>query len=162
MNLLHNHVENLYPVFSIRHDIVCYEYYLNTKVYPGKRAGGLEADMMAANELNAHAFLQVILSFLAFIILFNILVPMIIRLCWELKDKCLLPNFTDCWVFSFKKIFSSFSFNSFVHMGILQSSSKDISSNLALLIGGFETKTGEQVTHNFQCLNVLWTWFVFA
>ncbi|OVA02885.1 Protein kinase domain [Macleaya cordata] len=28
------------------------------KVYPGQRAGGIEADMMAANELNAHAFLQ--------------------------------------------------------------------------------------------------------
>ncbi|XP_010549842.1 PREDICTED: uncharacterized protein LOC104820893 isoform X2 [Tarenaya hassleriana] len=28
------------------------------KVYPGKRAGGIEADMMAANELNTHAFLQ--------------------------------------------------------------------------------------------------------
>ncbi|GAB4858165.1 hypothetical protein Ancab_009562 [Ancistrocladus abbreviatus] len=28
------------------------------KVYPGQRAGGLEADMMAANELGAHAFLQ--------------------------------------------------------------------------------------------------------
>lgn len=29
------------------------------KVYPGQRTGGVEADMMAANELNAHAFLQV-------------------------------------------------------------------------------------------------------
>lgn len=29
------------------------------KVYPGQRSGGIEADMMAANELNAHAFLQV-------------------------------------------------------------------------------------------------------
>lgn len=29
------------------------------KVYPGQRAAGIEADMMAANELNAHAFLQV-------------------------------------------------------------------------------------------------------
>lgn len=29
------------------------------KVYPGQRAGGIEGDMMAANELNAHAFLQV-------------------------------------------------------------------------------------------------------
>ena len=29
------------------------------KVYPGQRAGGMEADMMAANELNAHTFLQV-------------------------------------------------------------------------------------------------------
>uniref|UniRef100_A0A7N0TSY9 Protein kinase domain-containing protein n=1 Tax=Kalanchoe fedtschenkoi TaxID=63787 RepID=A0A7N0TSY9_KALFE len=28
------------------------------KVYPGKRAGGVEADMMAANELSAHSFLQ--------------------------------------------------------------------------------------------------------
>ncbi|KAM0935389.1 putative protein kinase [Dioscorea sansibarensis] len=28
------------------------------KVYPGRRSGGIEADMMAANELNAHAFLQ--------------------------------------------------------------------------------------------------------
>ncbi|KAI9084310.1 hypothetical protein K1719_033652 [Acacia pycnantha] len=28
------------------------------KVYPGQRAGGVEADMMAANELNAHLFLQ--------------------------------------------------------------------------------------------------------
>lgn len=27
-------------------------------MYPGKRAAGVEADMMAANELNAHAFLQ--------------------------------------------------------------------------------------------------------
>lgn len=29
------------------------------KVYPGQQIGGVEADMMAANELNAHAFLQV-------------------------------------------------------------------------------------------------------
>ncbi|XP_058206423.1 uncharacterized protein LOC131319957 isoform X2 [Rhododendron vialii] len=28
------------------------------KVYPGQQVGGVEADMMAANELNAHAFLQ--------------------------------------------------------------------------------------------------------
>ncbi|KAK4742000.1 hypothetical protein SAY87_000001 [Trapa incisa] len=28
------------------------------KVYPGKRAEGVESDMMAANELNTHAFLQ--------------------------------------------------------------------------------------------------------
>lgn len=28
------------------------------KVYPGRRGGGIEADMMAATELNAHAFLQ--------------------------------------------------------------------------------------------------------
>ncbi|XP_024018037.1 uncharacterized protein LOC21393593 isoform X3 [Morus notabilis] len=28
------------------------------KVYPGQRAAGIEADMMAANELNAHTFLQ--------------------------------------------------------------------------------------------------------
>ncbi|KAG4177394.1 hypothetical protein ERO13_A11G303500v2 [Gossypium hirsutum] len=52
------------------------------KVYPGQRAAGIEADMMAANELNAHAFLQ--------------------------------------------------------------SSSKGICKNLLLLLGGFETKTGEQ------------------
>ncbi|TXG48735.1 hypothetical protein EZV62_024610 [Acer yangbiense] len=52
------------------------------KVYPGKRAGGVEADMMAANELNAHAFLQ--------------------------------------------------------------SSSKGLCQNLVSLVGGFETKTGEQ------------------
>eukprot|EP00262_Sarcandra_glabra_P008144 TRINITY_DN21381_c0_g1_i2.p1 TRINITY_DN21381_c0_g1~~TRINITY_DN21381_c0_g1_i2.p1 ORF type:complete len:430 (-),score=60.26 TRINITY_DN21381_c0_g1_i2:118-1407(-) len=52
------------------------------KVYPGKRTGGLESDMMAANELNAHAFLQ--------------------------------------------------------------GDSKDICQNLLLLLGGFETKTGEQ------------------
>lgn len=32
---------------------------LTVKVYPGQRTGGIEADMMAANELNAHAFLQV-------------------------------------------------------------------------------------------------------
>ena len=29
------------------------------KVYPGQRAGGIEADKMAANELSAHALLQV-------------------------------------------------------------------------------------------------------
>lgn len=29
------------------------------KVYPGQRTGGNEADMMAANELNTHALLQV-------------------------------------------------------------------------------------------------------
>ncbi|KAJ4828111.1 hypothetical protein Tsubulata_007156 [Turnera subulata] len=52
------------------------------KVYPGQRAGGIEADMMAANELNAHAFLQ--------------------------------------------------------------SSSKGICQNLLILVGGFETNTGEQ------------------
>ncbi|KAG2708889.1 hypothetical protein I3760_05G213300 [Carya illinoinensis] len=52
------------------------------KVYPGKRASGLEADMMAANELNAHSFLQ--------------------------------------------------------------SSSEGICQNLLILVGGFETKTGEQ------------------
>ncbi|XP_020571990.1 uncharacterized protein LOC110018868 [Phalaenopsis equestris] len=28
------------------------------KVYPGRRAGGIEADMMAANELKCHSFLQ--------------------------------------------------------------------------------------------------------
>ncbi|KAK9144246.1 hypothetical protein Sjap_004149 [Stephania japonica] len=28
------------------------------KVYPGQRTGGIEADMMAANELNTHSFLQ--------------------------------------------------------------------------------------------------------
>ncbi|XP_042980992.1 uncharacterized protein LOC122310855 [Carya illinoinensis] len=53
-----------------------------SKVYPGKRASGLEADMMAANELNAHSFLQ--------------------------------------------------------------SSSEGICQNLLILVGGFETKTGEQ------------------
>ncbi|XWS58728.1 hypothetical protein CRYUN_Cryun08bG0059500 [Craigia yunnanensis] len=52
------------------------------KVYPGQRAAGVEADMMAANELNAHAFLQ--------------------------------------------------------------SSSEGICKNILLLLGGFETKTGEQ------------------
>lgn len=29
------------------------------KVYPGQQVGGLEADLMAANELSAHASLQV-------------------------------------------------------------------------------------------------------
>ncbi|KAL7003818.1 hypothetical protein U1Q18_004962 [Sarracenia purpurea var. burkii] len=52
------------------------------KVYPGQQVGGIEADMMAANELNAHAFLQ--------------------------------------------------------------SSSGTVSQNLQILLGGFETKTGEQ------------------
>ncbi|XP_012070228.1 uncharacterized protein LOC105632456 isoform X2 [Jatropha curcas] len=52
------------------------------KVYPGRRAGGVEADMMAANELNTHA--------------------------------------------------------------VLQGSSKGICQNLLILVGGFETKTGEQ------------------
>ncbi|KAF2306720.1 hypothetical protein GH714_020827 [Hevea brasiliensis] len=52
------------------------------KVYPGQRAAGVEADMMAANELNTHA--------------------------------------------------------------VLQSSSKGICQNLLILVGGFETKTGEQ------------------
>ncbi|KAJ8761704.1 hypothetical protein K2173_004480 [Erythroxylum novogranatense] len=52
------------------------------KVYPGQRAGGIEADMLAANELNSHA--------------------------------------------------------------LLQSSSKPICQNLLMLVGGFETKTGEQ------------------
>ncbi|XVE62284.1 hypothetical protein DITRI_Ditri06bG0105700 [Diplodiscus trichospermus] len=52
------------------------------KVYPGQRAAGIEADMMAANELNAHASLQ--------------------------------------------------------------SSSEGMCKNIMLLLGGFETKTGEQ------------------
>ncbi|RZC74099.1 hypothetical protein C5167_049579 [Papaver somniferum] len=52
------------------------------KVYPGQRAGGTEADMMAANELNAHLFLQ--------------------------------------------------------------SDPKDICKNIQILLGGFETQTGEQ------------------
>ncbi|KAL5098677.1 hypothetical protein RYX36_003004 [Vicia faba] len=52
------------------------------KVYPGTRAGGVVADMMAANELNSHMFLQ--------------------------------------------------------------SSSKGMSQHLMLLLGGFETTTGEQ------------------
>ncbi|XP_068669784.1 serine/threonine-protein kinase STN7, chloroplastic isoform X2 [Aristolochia californica] len=52
------------------------------KVYPGNRAGGAEADMMAANELNAHAYLQ--------------------------------------------------------------SDRKSICPNIQILLGGFETKTGEQ------------------
>lgn len=38
--------------------------FLTMKVYPGKRAAGSEADKMAANELNAHAFLQVIHYFI--------------------------------------------------------------------------------------------------
>lgn len=29
------------------------------QVYPGQRAGGVEADMMAANELSTHLYLQV-------------------------------------------------------------------------------------------------------
>ena len=32
---------------------------LMMKVYPRQQVGGVEADMMAANELNVHAFLQV-------------------------------------------------------------------------------------------------------
>nr|XP_043631917.1 uncharacterized protein LOC122603308 [Erigeron canadensis] len=52
------------------------------KVYPGKQVGGLEADMMASNELGSHAFLQ--------------------------------------------------------------SCSKVICQNIQILLGGFETKTGEQ------------------
>ncbi|XP_048496729.1 uncharacterized protein LOC104887995 isoform X3 [Beta vulgaris subsp. vulgaris] len=52
------------------------------KVYPGQRAGGVEADMMAANELSTHLYLQ--------------------------------------------------------------SRSKETYQNLQILIGGFETKTGEQ------------------
>lgn len=32
---------------------------MTMQVYPGQQAGGKEADIMAANELNAHAFLQV-------------------------------------------------------------------------------------------------------
>ncbi|KAF6148513.1 hypothetical protein GIB67_042472 [Kingdonia uniflora] len=52
------------------------------KVYPGKRAGGMEADMMAANELNANTFLQ--------------------------------------------------------------SDPQDVCRNIQMLLGGFETKTGEQ------------------
>ncbi|GAA0159234.1 non-receptor serine/threonine protein kinase [Lithospermum erythrorhizon] len=51
------------------------------KVYPGQQVGGVEADMMAANELNAHACLQ---------------------------------------------------------------NSKPVCNNIQLLLGGFETKTGEQ------------------
>ncbi|XP_043694932.1 uncharacterized protein LOC122645675 isoform X1 [Telopea speciosissima] len=52
------------------------------KVYPGQRAGGIEADMMAANELKTHIFLQ--------------------------------------------------------------SDSKESCQNIQILLGGFETKTGEQ------------------
>ncbi|XP_020529021.1 uncharacterized protein LOC18443803 isoform X4 [Amborella trichopoda] len=52
------------------------------KVYPGQRIGGQEADLMAANELDAHAFLQ--------------------------------------------------------------DASEDICQNIQILLGGFETKTGEQ------------------
>ncbi|PWA48441.1 protein kinase superfamily protein [Artemisia annua] len=52
------------------------------KVYPGKQVGGLEADMMASNELKSHAFLQ--------------------------------------------------------------SSSQSICQNIQILLGGFETRTGEQ------------------
>ncbi|KAL5724915.1 hypothetical protein ACHQM5_008120 [Ranunculus cassubicifolius] len=52
------------------------------KVYPGRRAGGNEADMMAANELNAHSYLQ--------------------------------------------------------------NDSRDFSQNIQILVGGFETTTGEQ------------------
>ena len=33
--------------------------YVIMQVYPGKQVGGLEADMMASNELKTHAFLQV-------------------------------------------------------------------------------------------------------
>ncbi|KAL2594895.1 hypothetical protein AAZV13_11G008900 [Glycine max] len=55
---------------------------MTLKVYPGRRAGGVVADALAANELNTHLFLQ--------------------------------------------------------------SSSKGIGQNLVLLVGGFETTTGEQ------------------
>lgn len=42
--------------YIILHVFICISY---VQVYPGRRAGGVEADMMAANELNAHTFLQV-------------------------------------------------------------------------------------------------------
>ncbi|XP_065008824.1 uncharacterized protein LOC135639036 isoform X3 [Musa acuminata AAA Group] len=58
------------------------------KVYPGRRAGGVEADMMAANELGTHVFLQL---------------------------RC-----------------------------DLQSDSEKLCPNLQFLLGGFETKMGEQ------------------
>ncbi|KAL2987084.1 hypothetical protein AAZX31_11G009700 [Glycine max] len=64
------------------------------KVYPGRRAGGVVADALAANELNTHLFLQYFLV-------------------------------AGLHVF-------------------LQSSSKGIGQNLVLLVGGFETTTGEQ------------------
>lgn len=42
------------------HCLVIYQKYFLIQVYPGKQVGGTEADSMAANELNAHASLQVI------------------------------------------------------------------------------------------------------
>lgn len=52
-------VSLLFPFLSIEfsYDKKCHM----MQVYPGKQVGGSEADMMAANELNAHASLQVIL-----------------------------------------------------------------------------------------------------
>ncbi|KAF8380732.1 hypothetical protein HHK36_028222 [Tetracentron sinense] len=70
------------------------------KVYPGQRAGGIEADMMAANEINAQAFLQ------------------------------------NAWVKGASLSTSS--------SHSLQRDSQDMCQNLQILIGGFETKTGEQ------------------
>lgn len=57
-----------YYNFSLVHllkALIGYLYFLLTimlltlKVYPGQRAAGIEADMMAANELSAHTFFQV-------------------------------------------------------------------------------------------------------
>ena len=54
-----------YYSFSSEHLKALIRYFLLTvmlltmKVYPGQRAAGVEADMMAANELSAHSFLQV-------------------------------------------------------------------------------------------------------
>lgn len=79
------------------------------QVYPGQQVGGVEADMMAANELNAHAYLQV---------------------------KILL--FIFAWIVLLVDDVGFF-------MHTMQSSPKDICQNIQTLLGGFETKTGEQV-----------------
>lgn len=111
------------------------------KVYPGKRAGGVEADMMAANELNAHAFLQVtdvlfISSSLSYIF-------------WHISADAytMLTMLGVEWNLLAFKFYKMFFF--WVHMDILQSSSKGVCTNLVLLVGGFETNTGEQVTTIF-------------
>lgn len=54
----YNHNFLLHQLLLVMVIIFCWSLrYL--QVYPGQQVGGAEADMMAANELNAHSFLQV-------------------------------------------------------------------------------------------------------
>lgn len=101
---------------------LCGLFFAFVQVYPGLRAGGVEADMMAANELNCHAFLQVRKTL--YVILMLIKHP-----------------FQSSFVSSnaFRLLYSQFC------PLTIQGETGRVCQNIQIFLGGFETKTGEQV-----------------